>query len=394
MHRRPDGPPPPPRGPIDQELERWVPVLLRTWRGHNRSTPYRAPADSLLAEETRLLGGALRKLTHGLGATRSLAGSGYMNDHALLGAYLLYFWPVSYEQVKYCLAQAGFTHNRPPQRALDIGAGPGPASCLLYDLGARDVTAVDRSMPALQVARTLAADRSLRLPVEIWDGETKQPLPQAIRPYDCIVASHLLNELWSGGEDRVAKRVELVKRIMASVKHTGALVIIEPALRSTTRDLLAVRDQLLEKGLNVRAPCFTAQPCPALAEPESTCHVSARFRPPPLLDDIARNVGPHREALRMSYLVVTHAPGEAVPVREDTFRVVSEPLTNKAGRLRVLLCGPKGRVSLSADPREKHPALAVLQKLQRGAVVRVSGAESRGEGLGVTAATRIDQVRS
>jgi SAM-dependent methyltransferase len=317
-----------------------------------------------------------------------------MNDHALLGAYLLYFWPVSYEQVKYCLAQAGFTRSHPPLRALDIGAGPGPASCLLFDIGARDVTAVDRSMPALQVARGLANERAWRLPVEIWDGETKQPIPQAIRPYDCIVASHLLNELWSGADDRIARRVELLKRIMASVKHSGALVVIDPALRSTTRDLLAVRDQLIEKGFTVQAPCFTAQPCPALADPESTCHVSIRFRSPPLLDEIAQSVGPHREALRMSYLVVRHPPETPATAAGDTFRVVSEPLTNKAGRLRVLLCGPTGRVSLSADPREKHPACAILQKLQRGTVVRVSGFDQRGEGMGVTAATRIEQIRS
>ena len=50
---------------------------------------------------------ALLKLQRGLTGDKHLAGAGYMQDNAMLGAYLLYYWPVSFLQILTICNDAG-----------------------------------------------------------------------------------------------------------------------------------------------------------------------------------------------------------------------------------------------------------------------------------------------
>jgi hypothetical protein len=105
---------------------------------------------------------------------------------------------------------------------------------------------------------------------------------------------------------------------------------------------------------------------------------------PPLLEQLARTAGLHKEALKMSYLVL--APrGE--PWREPppgrVFRIVSEPLEGK-GRQRFMGCGPEGRVGLALQEKHRTEANAAFFRLKRGDVVTLTDAEPRGDGLALT----------
>ena len=138
------------------------------------------------------------------------------------------------------------------------------------------------------------------------------------------------------------------------------MVILEPALRDTSRELLSVRDALVARGFAVRAPCLWRGPCPALVRPPTGAtpsgagrrrRCSTRWPAPPRL---------HKEALKMSYLVL--APkGEDWPVLPPgrLFRIVSEPLEGK-GRQRFMGCGPEGRMGLALQEKHRTEANAGL----------------------------------
>jgi len=161
-------------------------------------------------------------------------------------------------------------------------------------------------------------------------------------------------------------------------------VVIEPALRDTSRDLLAVRDRIVARGYAIRAPCFYRGSCPALVRESDWCHADHAWRAPSLVEDLARAAGLRRESLKMSYLVL--APkGEAwrEPPAGRVFRIVSEPLEGK-GRQRYIGCGPEGRVGLALQQKHRTAANAAFFELRRGDVVRVSEAEPRGDGLALT----------
>src|SRR5439155_6639972 len=106
--------------------------------------------------------------------------------------------------------------------------------------GAVEVVAVDRvAAPGIVVADLARSGRPAGV-----DGR-----------FDLIVAAHLLNEL--AARLTVAERAERVAawcdELMAPA---GACVIVEPALRDTSRALLEIRDRLVARGLFVAAPCF------------------------------------------------------------------------------------------------------------------------------------------
>ena len=326
-------------------LEAWEPRLVRAWRRVRGST---ADAPSLTAEERRDVVAGAQRLSRGLTRERDLAGARYFEDPQLLGAYLLLYWPRSYAQAASVLREIGGAHGR----VLDVGSGPGPLALAALDAGATNAVAIDRSAAALAVAQTLADSSRAEEPsrgrgLETLRWEPARPLPDG--PFDLVLAGHVLNELYG---DDIAARATLVEAMLSRVAADGFVVLLEPALRETSRALLALRDRLVAAGATVRAPCLYRGDCPALVRPGDWCHAERPWIATPLVEELANAAKLHRDALKMSYLVL-QAPGAAWPRLPGgrLFRIVSEPLPQK-GQHRYVGCGPEGRVPLVLP--EKH----------------------------------------
>jgi ribosomal protein RSM22 (predicted rRNA methylase) len=387
------------------QLETWIPRLLAVWRkaaqgGHGRPGPAprgrhpgpprgregqdrRLPPDAqLLPDELRSVAAAVQRLSHGLTRERELAGARYMDDEKLLGAYLLYFWPVSYLQARGILSEL----PRRPGRVLDLGSGPGAMAFAAVDAGAAEVTAADRSARALAAATALAREAGEALSTREWNPARPGALAGLAggRTFDLVTMGHVLNELWKG-QDEDARRAALLEEALGLLAPGGSLVVIEPALRDTSRALLRLRDLLVARGYAVRAPCLFRGACPALLKESDWCHAERAVAPPPLVAQIAKAAGLRREAVKMSYLVL--APkGEAwaEPPPGRLFRIVSEPLAGK-GRLRYMGCGPEGRMGLNLQEKHVTDKNRGFERLLRGDVVEVTGGEPRGDGWALDA---------
>ncbi len=247
----------------------------------------------------------------------------------------------------------------PPARALDLGSGTGAVGrTLRVRFGAGlEVVGVDRTAAPGVLAADLAVE-----------------MPRVAGRFDLIVAAHLLNELFNGrpAAERIARRAARVAAWAgAFLSPGGRLILIEPALRETSRELLAVRDQLVAGGLAVVAPCFRQGPCPALAAESDWCHDAAATST--------------RGRIDFSYLVVAH---EAVAPAPGLVRVVSDPLPDK-GRLRLFVCGDDGRYELIRLNRHRAAENGALDRAARGSALAIAGAERAGQSLRVTPATTI-----
>jgi len=307
-----------------------------------------------------------------------MAGARYLDEQRLLGAYLLYYWPVSYLEARGVISEL----PRRPGRVLDLGSGPGPLAFAALDAGAAEVVAADRSARALAAAAALAREAGEPLSTREWNPSRGVPLARLGdgRRFDLVAMGHLLNELWAGDEAEV-RRAALVAEALDLVAPGGSLLVIEPALRDTSRALLRLRDRLVAEGIAVRAPCLFRGPCPALSRPADWCHAERAVEPPPLVAQIARAAGLRREAVKMSYLVLApRGEGWAEPPPGRVFRIVSEPLAGK-GRLRYMGCGPEGRMGLALQEKHLSDRNRDFQHLLRGDVVEVTGGERRGDGL-------------
>lgn len=392
----------------------YIPLLLDAWKGNS------AP---LQKEELFQISHRVRQISRGLTGTRELAGSPYLDDPISLGAYLCYYWPISYRAASFILSSILFPSQK-IDTALDVGSGAGPVTFALVDHGVKHVIACDRSQKALSILKRMAHRRHASIRTQVLDLEDHLPIPTG--PFQLITLGNVLNELWKHVPDRIQRRFLFVKSLLSSLDPEGRIVILEPALSSTSMELLQVRDLITSDGtIYVEAPCFRQAHCPAL--PEGTCHMEIPWDPPRLVREIGRRARvTDRKSVKISYLILRASqtmpssgnsignlapfasPPSAVPCASSCptpptspeglpHRVVSDPLTAKSGRVRYLLCGPLGRFALSAPrAKVKFPSIQevpshrspegpfkVFFSLKRGDVVVFQNVEKRETGYGI-----------
>ena len=376
-------------------------TLVAVWREHvgSRSRARSAGPEGLTRDEMYAVSRRIRELSRGFTGNRSLAGERYLGDPGLLGAYLLHFWPISYCQASLCLEM--MRRSGPFASALDVGAGPGPVSLALLAAGAKSVTACDRSEGALGLARRLATEAGVHLGTRQWDAQASSGMPRG--PFDLVTLGHTLNELWAGHPDRVALRVSLLLRLAEQLSEGGRILFFDPALMETAQEAIRVRDGMVSAGFTVELPCIWQGACPAL--PSSTCHGEFDWEAPADMVRLAHMARIGRETLKMAWFVL-RKPGPAARDGESvaagspsadspdtgTYRVVSEPLLSKSGRIRYLVCGPLGRFALSAPKEAPGPGVKPFYTLRRGEGIAIGGARRRETGWGLEADSSVRVV--
>lgn len=302
------------------------------------------------------MGRSSSRMHRGLVGTRALVGQPYLADPDLRGEYEREIAPRTEAALASILAGVPLP---PPSRVLDLGAGTGVVGRL-----------VRKRWPGVEL---VAVDR---VP---GPGIVCADLTRALRcsgvagPFDLIVAAHLLGELPLDSDGRTRLVAAWCRELLSP---EGTCILVEPALRATSRGLLAVRDRLLDAGLFVVAPCLLSGPCPALRRERDFCHSSAPA------------IAAGRSRVDYSYLVLRR---QGTPCADASrFRIVSDAMKDK-GRLRFFACGPAGRLLLTRLDRERSPANRLLDELARGDVVRIEGAQLRDDGLRCVGETRVER---
>lgn len=373
-------------------------ALIEAYRAAAPSQGNRPPvsdkagrSDARLSEaELGRVARALLRLQRGLTGERELAGAGYMDDPELLGAYLLYYWTSSYAQASRAMTLSGLW----PRRVLDLGSGPGPMAAAALDRGAASAVLIDGSERALALAGRLLG-QSAALTVRA-DLESLPPGPLDDGGFDLVMLGHALNEL--SGPDAIARRAAVVRAAAARLAPGGSALIVEPATLAAAREAMALRDLLVAEGWEAVAPCSRSGPCPALqAGPGQSCHDEAGWEPPDFVLELAARCSLDRALIKMSWFCLrppaASLAGEGGLPPDDAHRVVSEPMLNKAGRVRRLLCGPAGRFPLSAKRGDPAAEAAGFFGLGRYELLRVIEPELREGGWGVGPATRLERLR-
>lgn len=379
-----------------------------------------------------------------------------MDDPALLEAYLSYYWPVSYAQANRVMGLCGIRPSRVldlgsgpgpmAAAALDRGA---TELCLVdhsaaaLKLAEKQLDQDRRHSPTPHTSLPEATATGLATPqarqtasrsVKFIQARLEAPEAVPEGPFDLVILGHCLNELGSElatRENRVRRRIELLSRAAAVLSPEGLVMVIEPATLTSARDGMALRDQLQEAGWHIIGPCTRQESCPALAAGENhSCHDEAPWAMPESVRRLAAAAGLDRERIKMFWLVLKpplRAPvgdeaqaGDDAPARDgtpvgdgtysgsgkpaagsgpglaasaDAFRVVSEPLLNKAGRVRYLLCGGRGRFPFSAAKNDPLARAAGFFGLQRYDLIQIEAPETReGGGWGFGPATRVVRI--
>lgn len=332
---------------------------------------------------------AIRDLSDGLTGERKLVGHDYLGDADMRAAYAAFWWPATYAHAYTVLNHAAGIGKNGAKRVLDMGAGTGACTAALLDLAMLHeadvhITAVDHSTAALEhlsrLVKSVHPNAKLQTDaedVESWDSSG---------PFDIIVLGHVLNELFTADHDRDRHLQTFIENLLASLSPQGRLVIIEPALKSTSQDLLRLRDHFINSAepnnLRIVAPCTRHDSCPALAT-DDWCHTSFTWKEPIFVRRLSEQTGLDRHRLKMSYLVFERDP---LPTPKSTgriSRVVSEPLHTK-GRLRYYVCDESGRYPVVAPESRLNDQTADFARLPPGTLVTFGSTIPKGDGLDVS----------
>lgn len=319
-----------------------------------------------------------------------LAGD-YLNRPEIRAGYLLYFLPINFAKAVFGYRQipASFW-PRPNFRILDLGCGPATAGlAFLNDLRGKNPQA-DLEIHLVDQNKAILRDGERLL--KGWHQELKFPKKMRLEvqsqnlkrvrlhgEYDLIVLHHVLNELtrWDA-----AQRAGWLSPLLRNhLKKNGLVLLMEPALKRPGRELMALRDRLLEPGeFAVLGPCLHEKPCPMLSGTKGDwCHFYADWREPGFLKQLDRILGNENRFLKLSYLLLgwKGSWNEAFPERDRFYRVVSNRMATR-GKTELILCGKPGRIRVTRLDRHRSEANAMIDQTARGDLVEVPGFQPKG----------------
>jgi SAM-dependent methyltransferase len=353
--------------------------------------------------ETRQLAEAVLELSD-LFVGRAPWGGEYARSEALRRAYLCYYLPVNVPKIRVPLSE--WLRRFPRRlaglslRCLDLGAGPGSALLGLVDFvrglpaderpRRLEMVALDQSFASLKDAEQLLrrfAERAgiaidfhpMRLDL-VAERSDLFALASAAGPFDLVIAANVICEIVRESADGEEGLTRAAALLSASAKTLlspqGSILVIEPGLRETARNLHRLRDRVLTStALHVQAPCLHEAPCPALTTRRDWCIVDFAWEPPAIVAALDRHTGLRKGSLKFAYMVLTLEPVSSLPA--TTWRVVSDVLDLK-GERRAYLCSEGRWIVLRQLKREAGDAAEAFASLRRGDLVEISGVEPKG----------------
>ena len=301
------------------------------------------------------------------------------NSNYHQAARMLFFTLADMPKAYAIAAEADTLHALPQKstfKVLDAGVGYGAQSLgLLSYLFQADhqrrfqLDVVDRDGDALDTFNDMIkACQHAQVFGDVALNSRRMNLNQGFQPrdrYDMIIVGNTVCELQPDAQSR------LLVNLLAALTDSGILCVIEPALKTTARNLHQLRNRVLaEQQCRILAPCTRQGNCPCLENEKDWCHESRQTVLPPRARQLSVTTGLRTQDVKWSYITLTRARNSAEQ-DADAWRVVSDLMKPK-GKHEIFVCGKPGRLRAILQKRDKSPGNTAFKKLQRGQLVRIN----------------------
>ncbi|HEX4946353.1 MAG TPA: small ribosomal subunit Rsm22 family protein [Blastocatellia bacterium] len=265
---------------------------------------------------------------------RQGGGDKFMTSEAHRIAYIATRMPATYAALRAVLRAL----LMPVTSLLDLGAGPGTAAWAGVDALAelQTITLIERDQELIRFGQMFAAQADhATLRAATWlaqDLATTTFFP----PHDLVICSYALGELPA----KTARDVVQAAWQAAS----KALVLIEPGSMNGFNLIKQLREDLLQAGGHLDAPCPHEQACPMSAN--DWCHFAARVERSALHRKLKAGALGYEDE-KFSYVVLAKEPVQAASAR-----VLRRPDV-QTGFVQLQLCTTEGLQALTVTRRDK-----------------------------------------
>ncbi len=359
------------RDPIPKPLwDELYLILIARWRKLMKlplGPPSEIPAERLMTREFRTL----------VENVLSYKESKEISSPELLGAYLMYEWPLHYAQGLSLLQEL----PNKPSKVLDLGTFGAPFSLAALQHGATEVLAIGNNELALKHGADLSGHLGYPISIRVGDMKHIRHLSLQPRSWDLVILSYSLFREFSSLESQA----EYIKQVLSLLSADGHLLIVEDSATEVNRSFLKLRDAIAKQNISILAPCLWKGDCPALKHASSPC-----FAQRPLLDkpfmikEIQRAASINLSSLKMSYLILRSPNFTPQALPNNLYRVVSPSLNTFRGE-RYFLCGVAGKKTLGTTLQGEHPKHSrAFDYLKRGDIISIEQAVELGDDMQIT----------
>ncbi|WUJ69787.1 small ribosomal subunit Rsm22 family protein [Kribbella soli] len=249
-----------------------------------------------------------------------------VRDHLDALAYAVIRMPATFRALYAALSAAERHVDAPFTTHLDLGGGTGAAAWAAGSLWPHITTEIlERQPAAIHLGQQLAPGNRWH-----WTTADLHHWSKPVEAVDLITIGYVLNELTN------TLRHTLIR---TAARCATTVVIVEPGTPHGHRRTLQARDQLIDQGFTIAAPCPHQGDCPT-----DWCNFAARL-PRTELHRVLKDGTRNYEEERFSYVVATRAP-----VRPAPARVIRRPARPK-GRVMLELCTSAGTAQQITVPK-------------------------------------------
>jgi ribosomal protein RSM22 (predicted rRNA methylase) len=277
---------------------------------------------------------------------------GNYNNHALTPleryAYVLARMPATLAALNAVLAL--LKEENPdfmPSSLLDIGAGPGTASwaASTFFESIREISLVEKDSSWIALGKELAAYNATLAKSSWLHHDLNHKFIH--KNTDLIIASYAFQELNS--ERQKSLIIELFE-------YSNILIIIEPGTPLGFKNILSLRQTLIEKGAFIIAPCTHNLACPLA--PHDWCHSSTRLKRHEL-HRRTKSASLSYEDEKYAYLIISKKA-----LSSPQARIIRQPL-QRSGHVILDLCH-EGKERRTIVTRSQKLNYAHAKKLRWG----------------------------
>lgn len=307
----------------------------------------------------------------------------YLDDPDMRAAYISHFLITNAAKVLFCLDKLAFKKSDGDKIfILDLGMGPGTASLAASIFFAWhhpnthvELVGLERCHPVIHDAISMFGmlhNKNHHLITIAGSLDSKDAQAQLSgKKFDIVIAANFFNEFPD------EKQIIKVLKHLATwhIKEGGGIIIIDPALQKTARNLMHVRDLIIDiVGLKILGPCLHQKNCPMFAQNQRDwCHFYIEWDRPALIKKMDELVGTDHTFLKLAYFIFGNGAGNCAAIaRNDSnlWRVVSSPLISK-GKRELVLCGGNGQL-LKVMRQDKNASYTnkEIETAKRGDVVQ------------------------